>query len=139
MSINRTVISGNLTRDPDEKRTQGGMCIIEFGVAVNERRKDSQTGEWEDKANFIECTMFGKRAEGILQYLAKGMHVTVEGHLRQERWEKDGQKFSRLKVIVDEIDFSGNRRQDQPEPQREQQDALGEPEQTSMHDDDIPF
>lgn len=130
MSINRTVVSGNLTRDPDEKRTQSGMCILEIGVAVNERRKNSQTGKWEDKANFIECTMFGTRAESVVQYLRKGMHVTIDGHLRQERWEKDGQKHSKLKLVVDDIDFSGNRREEQEE----------EPQQDDgIYDDDIPF
>lgn len=130
MSINRTVVSGNLTRDPDEKRTQSGTCILEIGVAVNERRKNSQTGKWEDKANFIECTMFGTRAESVVQYLRKGMHVTIDGHLRQERWEKDGQKHSKLKLVVDDIDFSGNRREEQEE----------EPQQDDgIYDDDIPF
>ena len=135
MSINRTVVSGNLTRDPEEKRTSGGMCILELGIAVNERRKNNQTGEWEDKANFLDCTMFGTRAEAIAPYLAKGMHVTIDGHLRQERWEKDGQPRSKMKLIVDEIDFTGNKRQEQqPEPEPE-------PEQTQMnvYDDDIPF
>lgn len=131
MSINRTVVSGNLTRDPEEKRTQSGTCILEIGIAVNERRKDSKTGEWEDKANFLDCTMFGSRAESIAPYLRKGMHVTIDGHLRQERWEKDGQKRSKMKLIVDDIDFTSNRRQDDAEPEPERAE--------SVYDDDIPF
>lgn len=133
MSVNRVTVSGNLTRDPEERRTKGGMCIMEVGIAVNDRRKNSQTGDWEDYANFLECTMYGSRAEGIIPHLAKGMHVTIDGSLRQERWERDGQKHSRIKVIIAEIDFSGNRRQEQPEPEPQ-------PEPKSeVYDEDIPF
>ena len=73
-NINRVVISGNLTRDPEVRRTQGGMAIMSFGVAVNDRRKNN-AGEWEDYANFIDCTMFGSRAEAISDYLSKGSKV----------------------------------------------------------------
>ena len=72
MSINRCCISGNLTRDAELRHTQGGMAVLSMGVAVNDRRKNQQTGEWEDYANFIDCTMFGPRAEKLAQHLAKG-------------------------------------------------------------------
>ena len=132
-NVNRTVVSGNLTRDPEEKMTQNGTCVLEIGIAVNESRKNAQ-GDWEDKANFIDCTMYGKRASGIAPYLRKGMHVTIDGHLRQERWEKDGQKRSKLKLIVDELDFSGNRGGEQA-PETESEPA----EQQGAYDEDIPF
>ena len=103
------------------------MAVLEFSVAVNERRKNGQ-GEWDDYASFIECTMFGKRAEGVLPYLAKGTHVGVQGRIRQDRWEKDGQTRSKVKVLVDEIDFSGSKRQEQQQPV-----------QGSLYDDDCPF
>ncbi len=105
MSINRVVLTGNLTRDPELRRTQSGMAIMSFGIAVNDRRKNSQTGEWEDYANFIDCTMFGSRAEAVSNYLSKGSKIGLEGKLRYSTWERDGQKRSKLEVIVDELEF----------------------------------
>ena len=109
MSINRVVLTGNLTRDPELRRTQSGMAIMSFGLAVNDRRKNSQTGEWEDYANFIDCTMFGNRGEALSNILTKGMKVAIEGKLRWSQWERDGQKRSKIEVIVDEIDFMSQR------------------------------
>ena len=71
MSINRVVISGNLTRDPELRATASGMPVLGFGVAVNDRRKNQQTGEWEDYPNFIDCTMFGARAQSVSRFLSK--------------------------------------------------------------------
>ena len=70
MSINRVIISGNLTRDPELRSTASGLPVLGFGVAVNDRRKNQQTGEWEDYPNFIDCTMFGARAESLSRYLS---------------------------------------------------------------------
>ena len=109
MSINRVVISGNLTRDPELRRTQSGMAIMSFGVAVNDRRRNQQTGEWEDYANFVDCTMFGNRAESLSNYLSKGTKVAIEGKLRYSSWERDGQKRSKLEVVVDELEFMSSR------------------------------
>ena len=109
MSINRVLLTGNLTRDPEIRRTQSGMAIMTFGIAVNDRRKNSQTGEWEDYANFIDCTMFGTRAEAVSNFISKGSKVALEGKLRYSTWERDGQKRSKLEVIVDEIDFMSTR------------------------------
>lgn len=109
MSINRVTISGNLTRDPELRRTQSGMAILSFGVAVNDRRKNQQTGEWEDYANFVDCTVFGARGESLSNILTKGMKVAIEGKLRWSQWERDGQKRSKLEVIVDELDFMSQR------------------------------
>ena len=81
MSINRVVISGNLTRDPDLRSTASGMPVLGFGVAVNDRRKNQQTGEWEDYPNFIDCTMFGARAQSVSRFLSKGSKVVIEGKL----------------------------------------------------------
>ena len=90
MSINRVIISGNLTRDPELRQTASGMPVLGFGVAVNDRRKNSQTGEWEDCPNYIDCTMFGTRAQALSQYLSKGSKVAIEGKLRWSQWERDG-------------------------------------------------
>lgn len=130
MSINRVIISGNLTRDPELKRTQGGMAVLQLSLAVNDRRKNQQTGEWEDVANFVDCTMFGTRAEKVAQYLSKGSKVTIEGKLRYRSWEaQDGGKRSKLEVVVDEIDLGPRTAQQQPAQAR----------QVEMYDSDIPF
>ena len=109
MSINRVSITGNLTRDPELRVTAGGTQVLSFGVAVNDRRRNPQTGEWEDYPNFVDCTMFGTRAEAVSRFLAKGNKVAIEGKLRYSSWEKDGQRRSKLEVIVDEIEFMSQR------------------------------
>ena len=109
MSINRVNISGNLTRDPELRATAGGTQVLSFGVAVNDRRRNPQSGEWEDYPNFVDCKMFGSRAEKLSQYLTKGSKVAIEGKLRYSSWEKDGQRRSKLEVIVEEIEFMSRR------------------------------
>ena len=145
MSINRVVISGNITRDPDLRRTQQGMAILTIGVAVNDRKRNPQTNEWEDRVNFVDCTVFGKRAESLSERLSKGMKVAIEGKLRYSQWERDGQKRSKLEVAVDEIEFmSRNQNQgrsnqgydDYHQNVRRQQDAYA---QNDLYDDDCPF
>ena len=109
MSINRVTISGNLTRDPELRTTATGNPVLGFSVAVNDRRKNNVAGEWEDHPNFVDCTMFGTRAEKITPYLSKGTKVAIDGKLRWSQWERDGQKRSKLEVIVDEIEFLSQR------------------------------
>lgn len=130
MSINRVNISGNLTRDPELRQTQGGMAILSLGVAVNDRRKNQQTGEWEDVPNFVDCVVFGTRAEKLAQFLAKGSKVAIEGKLRWSQWEKDGAKRSKLEVVVDEIEFMSRGGQ-----QRQQQQTAS----ADLYDENIPF
>lgn len=106
MSINRVNISGNLTRDPELRMTAGGTQVLGFGVAVNDRRRNPQTGEWEDYPNFVDCTLFGNRADAVSRFLHKGMKVAIEGKLRYSTWQaKDGSKRSKIEIIVDEIEF----------------------------------
>lgn len=105
MSINRVVISGNLTRDPELRATQSGMQVLGLCVAVNDRRKNPSTGEWEDYPNFVDCVMFGSRAGSIAQYLSKGSKVAIEGKLRWSQWERGGKRHSKLEVVVDDIEF----------------------------------
>ena len=105
MSINKVIISGNLTRDPELRSTTSGMCVLSFGVAVNDRRKNQQTGQWEDQPQFVEITVFGNRASALANILHKGMKVAIEGRLRWSQWEKDGQKRSKLDVIADEVEL----------------------------------
>lgn len=155
MSINRVVISGNLTRDPELRSTSGGTQVLSFGVAVNDRRRNQQTGEWEDYPNFIDCTMFGARAEALSRYLSKGTKVAIEGKLRWSQWERDGQKRSKIEVIVDELEFMSSRndnpgaRQYSPAPAQNQYAPAGQyapatsapviDSSSSMYDEDIPF
>ena len=109
MRINRVIISGNLTRAPDLRSTASGMAVLSLGVAVNDRRRNQQTGEWEDYPNFVDCTMFGTRAESLARFLSKGTKVTIEGKLRWSQWERDGQKRSKLEVVVDDLEFMSSR------------------------------
>ena len=106
MAINKATVTGNITRDPELRQTQGGTNVLTIGVAVNDRRKNQQTGEWEDYPNFIDCTIFGNRATGVAPHLEKGMKVAIEGKLNQSRWQaEDGTNRSKIEIIVDEIEF----------------------------------
>lgn len=151
MSINHVAITGNLTRDPELRSTAGGTAVMSFGIAVNDYRKNQQTGEWEDSPNFIDCTMFGARAQSVSRFLSKGSKVAIEGKLRWSQWERDGQKRSKIEVIVDEIEFM-SRQQGQlgsepvyaapataPQPQQQQQDYQSVYQQQPSIYDDIPF
>lgn len=140
MSINRANISGNLTRDSELRYTQGGTAVLAFCVAVNDRRKNPQSGEWEDVPNYIDCALFGTRAEKLAGILVKGFKVAVEGKLRWSQWEKDGQKRSKLEVIVDEIELMGKREggNDAPKPSAPPV-APPPPPMPEMYDEDIPF
>ena len=111
MSINRVLITGNLTRDPELRATGSGMSVLQMGVAVNDRRKNPQSGEWEDVPNFIDVVMFGARAESVSRFLSKGSKVAVEGKLRWSSWEDKttGAKRSKIEVVVDEIEFLSSR------------------------------
>lgn len=130
MAINVVCVGGNLTRDPELRATQSGMAVLDFGVAVNERRKNSQTGEWEDVPCFVDCTAFGNYAEAMSRHMAKGARVCVQGHLTFSQWKaKDGTRRSKLSVIADQISVMG---QGQAAPQ--QQGGAVE-----LADSDIPF
>lgn len=119
MSINRVVVSGNLTRDPELRVTPGGTQVLGFGVAVNDRRRNQQTGEWEDYPNFIDCTMFGNRAEALSRILHKGMKVAIEGKLRYSSWEdkNGGGRRSKVEIIPDEVVLMSQNPNGQQAPQ----------------------
>lgn len=108
MSINKVMITGNLTRDPEMRASQSGTQILRFGVAVNERRRQ-QDGSYEERPNFVDCVMFGTRADALSRYLSKGTKVAIEGRLSYSSWEKDGQRRSKLEVIVDDLEFMSSR------------------------------
>lgn len=111
-NINIVCVSGNLTRDPEVRYTANGTPVLGFSVAVNESRKD-RDGHWVEVPNYVECSMFGNRAEAVSKYLRKGTKALVKGRLRYSTWESDGQKRSRLEVVAEDIEFH-NREQDQP-------------------------
>lgn len=123
-NINRVVLSGNLTRSPELKTTPGGMAVLQMGIAVNGRRKNSQTGQWEDVPNYFDLTMFGNRAQAVSQYLGKGTKVMVDGELRWRSWQdQNGNNRSKVEVIVNEIEFA----------------RAAQPRQDSMSEYDLPF
>lgn len=153
MSINKVMITGNLTRDAELRETPSGFQVLSFGVAVNDRRRNPQTQQWEDCANFVDCTMFGNRAAAVSQFMGKGMKVAIEGRLRWSQWQaKDGANRSKLEVVVDELEFTarnGNQPQvsGAPAPAGMQPataqayQALGAVPQvdTSVYGEDVPF
>lgn len=154
MSINLVTVSGNIVRDAELHKTSGtGTSVLDFSIAVNDRRHNSQTGEWDDHANFFDITVFGKRAEAIHTWCTKGTKVVVGGKLRQNVWQdKDtGKNRSRVTIIADEIDFmsrsgnNGNQGNAQPTPAP----VAAEPQQAAPassysvsdaeYEEDIPF
>jgi single-strand DNA-binding protein len=109
-NINRVVITGNLTRDPELRSTGGGMSICSLRVAVNGRKKDAETGQWVDKPNYFDVTVFGAQGENCAQYLSKGRPVAVEGRLNWREWEgQDGSKRQSVDIIADTVQFLGSR------------------------------
>jgi len=110
-NINRVVITGNLTRDPELRSTpNNGMSICSLRVAVNGRKKDPDSGQWVDKPNYFDVTVFGAQGENCAQYLSKGRPVAVEGRLNWREWEaQDGGKRQSVDIIADTVQFLGSR------------------------------
>lgn len=106
--INSVVIVGRLTRDAELRYLNSGTAVASISIAVNHRSK-KDGDQWISEANFFDVSYFGKGAEGIKPYLTKGTQIAVQGSLRQDRWEKDGQKFSRVNILADSIELLGSR------------------------------
>ena len=125
MSINSVSISGNLGRDPELRVTPTGTSVLSLSVAVNDRVRDQQTGEWRDRANWVDVVVFGSRADDIAPRLAKGSKVAVSGRLRWSQWQdkQTGTNRSKLEVIADEVVFLTP--QQQPTNQAPQQAPQG--------------
>jgi single-strand DNA-binding protein len=111
-NVNRVTLIGRLTRDPEMRTFANGGRVAKFGFAVNNRKKNQQTGQWEDDPVFLDCEAFNrdtgrKMADLVEQYVFKGHQVYVEGHLRMDQWtsNQDGQKRSKLVVVVDDLQF----------------------------------
>lgn len=103
--INHVVLVGRLTRDAELKYTQGGAAICRFSLAINRRRKNGE--EWIEEANFFDIVLWGKQGEAINQYLVKGKQVAVEGELRQNRWEQDGQPRTKVEIMANNVQLLG--------------------------------
>ncbi len=106
-SYNRVIIMGNLTRDPELRYIPSGTAVSEIGLAVNDRVK--KNNEWVDETTFVDVTLWARTAEVANEYLSKGSSVLIEGRLKLDTWEKDGQKRSKLKVIADRMQMVGGR------------------------------
>ena len=154
MSINRVTITGNLTRDPELRALPSGSSVLSFGVAVNDRWRNPQTQQWEDRPNYIDCVMFGNRAQSLANILHRGMKVAIEGKLRWSQWQdrESGKNRSKIEVVVDEVEFMSSR--DQHAQQAPQMRAPPPPRDTAstpapapvqappagdVYDKDIPF
>ncbi|MDR2901028.1 MAG: single-stranded DNA-binding protein [Treponema sp.] len=103
--FNHVILIGRLTRDAEFKYITNGQAICKFSVAVNRRKK--QGDQWVDEANFFDVTLWGRQAESLNQYLQKGKQIAVEGELRQDRWEQDGQSRSKVEIVANNIQLLG--------------------------------
>ena len=113
-NINRVILTGNLTRDPELRATGGGLAICALRIATNTRRKDNQTGEWVDKPNYFDVTIFGRQGENAAQYLSKGRPVAVDGRLEwREFTDKEGNNRQAVEIVADNIQFLGGREEGQ--------------------------
>jgi single-strand DNA-binding protein len=110
-NINRVVLVGNLTRDPELRHTPSGTAICKLRVAVNTRQKDPSTGEWGEKPNYFDVTVWGNQGESCAQYLSKGRPVGIDGRLDWREWEdkQTGQKRQAVEIIADSVQFLGSR------------------------------
>jgi len=107
-SYNRVILVGNLTRDIELRYLQSGTAVADIGLAVNDRRK-TQSGEWVEETTFVDVTLWSRTAEVASEYLSKGSPVLIEGRLKLDQWETDGQKRSKLKVVGEKMQMLGGR------------------------------
>jgi single-strand DNA-binding protein len=103
--LNHVVLIGRLTRDAELKYTSGGQAVCKFSIAVNRRKKNGD--QWEDEANFFDIVVWGKQGESLHPYLVKGKMVGVDGELRQDRWQQDGQNRSKVEIVTDYLQLLG--------------------------------
>jgi single-strand DNA-binding protein len=109
-NINRVVLVGNLTRDPELRHTPSGMAVCSLRVAVNTRKKDQASGQWTEKPNYFDVTVWGNQAESCNQYLSKGRPVGIDGRLEWREWDaQDGTKRQAVEIIADSVQFLGGR------------------------------
>ncbi len=130
-SVNRTILVGNLTRDPELRHTPSGTAVCKIRLAVNTRTKDAD-GNWGEKPNYFDVTVWGNQGENCAQYLAKGRAIAVDGRLEWREWEQeDGQKRQAVEIIADNVQFLSQPRDEEGTPV-----AAGV---ANGQSDDIPF
>lgn len=141
--INSVVLVGRLTRDSELKHTQGGSAVVKFSLALNRRKKVGES--WQDEANFFDITMMGKAAESVHKYLVKGKMVAIQGELRQNRWEQDGQPRSKVEIFAFSLQLLGDSRSGGGNGAQQYNNSNAEqPEQNygasdEQFQDDVPF
>jgi single-strand DNA-binding protein len=144
-SINAVILSGNLTRDAETKPIGTDRIVVSFGIAVNDRRKNRQTGEWEDVPNFIDVKQFmsTNQAQAFFHGYDKGARAVVHGKLHYSSWEKDGQKRSKVDVVADTVEIVSRAKQETEASYVPSAPAPGPvaaaPAPGSVFDADIPF
>jgi len=141
-SINRVVVVGNLTKDPELRHTPSGMAVCSLRIAVNTRRKDQASGEWTEKPNYFDVTVWGNQGENCAQYLSKGRPVAVDGRLEWREWDaQDGTKRQAVEIVADSVQFLGGRGETESQPQYVPAAAAAENADFGAGggDDDIPF
>ncbi|MBQ2551860.1 MAG: single-stranded DNA-binding protein [Treponema sp.] len=105
--LNSVVLIGRLTRDAELTYLQSGSAVANISVAVNRNKKEGE--QWVGEVNYFDVALFGKQAENLKQYLLKGKQIAVQGSLKQDRWEKDGQKFSKIRIIASNVELLGGK------------------------------
>ncbi len=151
-NINRVILTGNLTRDPELRSLPSGMSVCSLRIASNTRRKNNATGEWEDKPNFFDITVWGAQGENCSRFLSKGRPVAIDGRLEWREWTtQDGAKRQSVEVVADAVQFLGGReegagggggftpRSDVPVDEGDFQPAGVAGRSSTPSDDDIPF
>jgi single-strand DNA-binding protein len=140
-NINRVIVVGNLTRDPELRHTPSGMAVCSLRIAVNTTRKD-ETGQWVDKPNYFDVTVWGQQGENCAQYLSKGRPAAIDGRLEWREWETpEGGKRQAVEIVADTVQFLGGRQDGEGAPAYVPAGAAsaGDDFPTSPADDDIPF
>jgi len=107
-SVNQVILMGNLTRDPELRQTPSGQSVCSFSLALNRAYK-TQSGEWQEATDYIDCVAWGPLGERISQYLSKGRRALVQGRIQSRSWEKDGQKHSKVEVLANDVTFLDGR------------------------------
>ena len=105
VDLNHVVLIGRLTRDAELKSIASGQSVCKFSIAVNRRRKNGD--QWEDEANFFDIVVWGRQGESLHQYLVKGKMVAVDGELRQDRWQQEGQNRSKIEIVANNLQLLG--------------------------------
>lgn len=136
-SYNRVILMGNLTRDIELRYIPSGTAVAEVGLAVNDRRK-TQSGEWVDETTFVDVTLWGRTAEVASEYLSKGSPIFIEGRLKLDSWESDGQKKYKLRVVCDRMQMVGGRGGDSPRPRTESESSSSFSSASSPSHDEGP-